>query len=254
MLLQEKKKIAKERKLYAEQQAALESSSKERQVMVVAQKETEFEQKDQGLLPSQARVYQTLQESRDVRLGTLQSFQYNHKTVHYVGGKNIVGVEEGAILMQAQVGKVSNALSSNFWLPSQTPEAAPTLLKLPSGKTHCPEGSEELRLKKLIPVKFTLVNGESDKNEKLKNGIYQCPCCVKTLTNAITAVLLSRCGHVICDSCLTKVATEPRCFTCNRSFEKKELVKLDSGGTGFAGHESGQRLVAKKTGINSAFS
>lgn len=118
-------------------------------------------------------------------------------------------------------------------------------------------------MKKLIPVKFSVANGEVYDPLKLKNGIYQCPCCLKTLTNAVLAVLLPRlptrgltlrCGHVICENCLTKVATEPRCFTCNRAFEKKTVIKLDSGGTGYAGHESGQRLVAVKQGLNTSFS
>ncbi len=43
-----------------------------------------------------------------------------------------------------------------FWLPSKTPEAA-ALLGKPNQATHCPASGRPLRLKELVPVRFTRV-------------------------------------------------------------------------------------------------
>ena len=43
-----------------------------------------------------------------------------------------------------------------FWLPSKTPEAA-ALLDKPDLATHCPASGKPLRLKELVPVRFTRV-------------------------------------------------------------------------------------------------
>ncbi|XP_047945079.1 E3 ubiquitin-protein ligase CSU1-like isoform X2 [Salvia hispanica] len=99
-----------------------------------------------------------------------------------------------------------------FWLPSATPEA-PNKVHAPSTDTKCPEGNEKLS-------------------------------CKVTLTNTLSLVALSSCGHVFCKKCADQfVAVDKVCLACDKPCKERHLVNLAKGGTGFAGH--GDHLEAK---------
>ena len=129
-----------------------------------------------------------------------------------------------------------------FWLPSATPEA-PVKVGAPSCSTFCPEGNEKLKLKSLFPIHFT-----EDKSEQKKSKSYDvtyiCPSCKVTLTNTMSLVALSTCGHVFCKKCADKfMAVDKVCLVCNKGCKVRDLVNLEKGGTGFAGH--GDSLEAR---------
>ncbi|KAF8369894.1 hypothetical protein HHK36_032088 [Tetracentron sinense] len=96
-----------------------------------------------------------------------------------------------------------------FWLPSATPEA-PVKVEAPSTSTVCPEGNEKLKLKTLFPIYFTEENNEQKKSKCLSNRF---------------------------------MAVDKVCLVCNKGCKERNLVCLEKGGTGFAGH--GDHLEAK---------
>ncbi|GFP83959.1 nitric oxide synthase-interacting protein [Phtheirospermum japonicum] len=129
-----------------------------------------------------------------------------------------------------------------FWLPSATPEA-PKKVDAPSTDTICPEGNEKLRLKTLFPICFTEDTGAQKRSTSL-DKTYICPSCKVTLTNTLSLVALSSCGHVFCKKCADKfMAVDKVCLVCDKPCKERNLINLSKGGTGFAGH--GDHLEAK---------
>ncbi|KAF2305047.1 hypothetical protein GH714_001325 [Hevea brasiliensis] len=127
-----------------------------------------------------------------------------------------------------------------FWLPSATPEA-PVKTEAPSTSTICPEGKEKLKMKSLFPIYLTEDN--SEKKSSALDKTYICPSCKVTLTNTLSLVALSSCGHVFCKKCADKfMAVDKVCLVCSKACKGRNLVNLEKGGTGFAGH--GDNLLA----------
>ncbi|KAF9626256.1 hypothetical protein IFM89_031648 [Coptis chinensis] len=123
-----------------------------------------------------------------------------------------------------------------FWLPSATPEA-PVKVQAPSTSTICPEGKEKLKLKTLFPIYLTEENKEQKKSNSI-NTNFICPSCKVTLTNTLTLVALSTCGHVFCKKCADRfMAVDKVCLVCNKGCKERSLVCLERGGTGFAAHD-----------------
>ncbi|XP_066352740.1 E3 ubiquitin-protein ligase CSU1-like [Miscanthus floridulus] len=129
-----------------------------------------------------------------------------------------------------------------FWLPSATPEAT-VKVDAPSTDTVCPEGQEKLKLKSLFPISFTEENADQ-KSKKAVEKSYMCPSCKSTLTNTMSLVAVSTCGHVFCKKCSDKFLVKDKaCLECSKPFKERNLVPLEKGGTGFAAHD--ERLEAR---------
>lgn len=128
-----------------------------------------------------------------------------------------------------------------FWLPSATPEA-PAKVEAPSTSTTCPEGKEKIKMKNLFPIHFT-EDTSAQKKHKSFDKSFICPSCKVTLTNTLSLVALNTCGHVFCKKCAEKfVAVDKVCVVCDKPCKGRNLVNLEKGGTGFAGH--GDKLEA----------
>lgn len=123
-----------------------------------------------------------------------------------------------------------------FWLPSMTPSAKAKVDK-PDQHTLCPATGKKLRLKDLIPVRFTPVpEGES--------GRHMDPVTKDTFTNTSRLVVLKSTGDVVLKD------TWEKCIKPDGSYQGKrikesDVIELRTGGTGFAGRD-GERLQVKK--------
>ncbi|KAG0479217.1 hypothetical protein HPP92_010075 [Vanilla planifolia] len=177
----------------------------------------------------------TLQKTQE-----LDSFdQQNHGAVPHYNDKNHMNDKNcfhGANSVKA-TSYEEEALRTMkaFWLPSATPEA-PVKVDAPSTDTICPEGKEKLKLKALFPVYLTKDKCESRKSNALDTH-FICPCCKVTLTNTLSLVAVSTCGHVFCKKCAVRfIAKDKFCLVCNKECKEKNLIDLEKGGTGFAGH------------------
>lgn len=83
-----------------------------------------------------------------------------------------------------------------FWVPSKAPDAKQVLAK-PEATTFCPASGKKLRLKDLIPIKFTRTPEED-------SGVYMDPVTQDTFTNASSLVVLRPTGghYSLCQECL----------------------------------------------------
>ncbi|KAI9323519.1 hypothetical protein BX666DRAFT_2022249 [Dichotomocladium elegans] len=122
--------------------------------------------------------------------------------------------------------------SSNFWIPTMTPEAEKKLkdvIKPVNTQILCTAAKtpHPVSLKSLIDVKFQL--------EESGNTKCQCPACLKTLSNAVKISVMRQCGHVICNSCVDMfVKKTKRCYVCETKTKSKDIVDMSPEGTGFA--------------------
>ncbi|DBA91104.1 TPA: hypothetical protein ACH3X1_016068 [Trebouxia sp. C0004] len=80
-----------------------------------------------------------------------------------------------------------------FWVPSQGKEARQILAK-PDEHTYCPASGKKLRLKDLIPVRFTRVPEED-------SGVFMDPVTKDNFTNASSLVVLKATGKCVCTDC-----------------------------------------------------
>jgi len=129
-------------------------------------------------------------------------------------------------------------------VPGVTKETAKEeVLKKPSENIMCPEGNHTLKLKQLVPLKFSenKSKGTIDKNGSVSQ--YQCFVCCKTLNNVVKAAALQKCGHVMCVGCLETLKQDKAC-TCGKGFKEKHILRMESGGTAYS-ESSGEKLKPK---------
>lgn len=125
---------------------------------------------------------------------------------------------------------------SSFWIPDCTPTTE-TVVAKPDTKTRDPMSQEdELKLKHLMPVKFEWTN-DSDAPHVL------CAVTKKEITHH-QAVLLRPSGLVVLESCVKDmVLPTMTCPITGLKLRKKDIVKLQSGGSSFSAHST---VEAKK--------
>lgn len=213
-LLAQKKDIQRKLAAHATQQKHEREDEVERQNLQKAKELDAFDQQNHGAMPQYSG----------------KSFNTDKNGFHGANSVKATSYEEEALrTMKA------------FWLPSATPEA-PNKVDAPATCTTCPEGSEKLKMKTLFPIILTEDDSENKKRSVLDKS-YLCPSCKVTLTNTLTLVALSTCGHVFCKKCATKfMAVDKVCLVCSKGCRERNLIELAKGGTGFAGHDD--NLVA----------
>ncbi|XP_008383972.2 E3 ubiquitin-protein ligase CSU1-like [Malus domestica] len=208
-LLSQKKDIHRKLAAHTAQQKQEKNEEEDRLVQQKARELEAFDQQNHGAIP----------QNNDRN-------QSQDKTgFHGANSVKVTSYEEEALrTMKA------------FWLPSATP-AAPVKVDAPSTSTVCPEGNEKLTLKSLFSVYYTEDNNEKKKKSSL-DKTFICPSCKVTLTNTLSLVALSSCGHVFCKKCADRfMAVDKVCLVCSKGCKERNLVNLAKGGTGFAGHD-----------------
>ncbi|GAX79246.1 hypothetical protein CEUSTIGMA_g6686.t1 [Chlamydomonas eustigma] len=123
-----------------------------------------------------------------------------------------------------------------FWLPSLAPSAKMTVEK-PDTDTYCPASGKKLKMKELIPVKFTRVPEE-------ESGLYMDPLTKDTFTNATKLVVIKTSGDVLLKETYTKLVKPEGVFN-GKKVKESDVVELQTGGTGFAGRD-GEKVQSSK--------
>eukprot|EP00879_Flechtneria_rotunda_P027769 GHRR01029760.1.p1 GENE.GHRR01029760.1~~GHRR01029760.1.p1 ORF type:complete len:291 (+),score=89.66 GHRR01029760.1:231-1103(+) len=123
-----------------------------------------------------------------------------------------------------------------FWVPSQVPEAKDLMAK-PDTATYCPASGKKLRLKDCVSVKFTKVpEGES--------GRHMDPVTKDTFTNASKLVVIAQTGDVVTEETY-KACIQPEGEFKGKRVTEKDVIRLKTGGTGFAGRDGDKAQVRK---------
>jgi len=135
----------------------------------------------------------------------------------------------------------------SFWVPGLTPESE-TILQKPSTKTICPESGKSLRLKQLIPIQFVPIQNVKDGHSN-KVGKWMCALCSKVLMNKVICGVTKSSRKVMCWECIENfVIPEMKDPLSGLPVLKKDIIKLQSGGTGYAGRT--EKLVAVKQEVS----
>jgi nitric oxide synthase-interacting protein len=79
----------------------------------------------------------------------------------------------------------------SFWIPSKTPQAKEIAFEKPDKNIYCPISGNILKLKDLIPIKFTEVKDPDDKKSLIiKQARYMCPITHDVLSNSIPCAVI----------------------------------------------------------------
>lgn len=135
----------------------------------------------------------------------------------------------------------------SFWIPSLTPEAKATTLKKPDKTVYCPMSGKPLKMKDLIPVKFTPVDETLDRVGLInRQDRYICAVTRDMLGNSVPCAVLRPSGAVVTLECVEKLIKKDMQDPINgESLSEKDIIVIQRGGTGFAG--SGVQLEAKES-------
>lgn len=103
-----------------------------------------------------------------------------------------------------------------------------------------------LRIKDLIPVKFTVAAGD-DKSLITREVRYKCAVTHDALGNSVPCAVLKNTGNVVTMDCVEKlIKKDMLCPFTGEKLKESDIVAIQRGGTGFSG--SGVVLSAKKDG------
>ncbi|XP_053308513.1 nitric oxide synthase-interacting protein [Spea bombifrons] len=139
-----------------------------------------------------------------------------------------------------------NKTLPSFWIPSLTPESKTTLIKKPDKTVYCPMSGKPLKMKDLIPVKFTPVDGKVDRVGLInRQDRYVCAVTRDMLGNSVPCAVLRPSGAVVTMECVEKLIKKDMIDPINgEKLTEKDIIVLQRGGTGFSG--SGVQLNAKE--------
>ena len=117
-------------------------------------------------------------------------------------------------------------VSSSFWVnPTSSTSSTPSSGPRPDIVPRCPMSGEPLRFRELVPVNFEYLN-----------GVFSCALTKRPITNQ-QAVLLKPSGVVMLESAFNQsVASSMICPISDSVLLPSDVIKLQTGGTGFSSH------------------
>jgi len=240
-ILAQKKEAKRNKRKFEEEQQELQEKEEARKLQKKEEEVAAFGKSELGILPESHQIFRAGKDEDD-----RPSSSNPTASTELVPFSGISSKENITMIANAADPDKEKLKLNSFWVPSLTPSAAPKPLQQPHKEIMCVEGNHPIKLKKLVTVKFIPVSSFSEKSDpkNVQTGKYCCPVCRRTMTDAPKAVVLKTCGHVICLGCSEKFKSEKICTVCDTSFKMEDIIKLQSGGTGFAGHD--EKIVAKK--------
>lgn len=117
----------------------------------------------------------------------MQQFLKGEKTI-------VLKSQTAANESTSSVSNMSNGkdkILPSFWIPSKTPEAKEIILQKPDKTIYCPISGKPLKIKDLIPVKFTEIKDPDDKKSLIvKQARYMCPITHDVLSNSVPCAVI----------------------------------------------------------------
>ncbi|EZA50087.1 hypothetical protein DMN91_006320 [Ooceraea biroi] len=189
-----------------------------------ARKLKEYEKQKQKV-EEQSRV-QTANEE----LKKLQNFLKGEKTIV----THDSNATDGASVSNMKNGK--DKVLPSFWIPSKTPEAKEITPQKPDKTIYCPLSGNRLKMKDLIPVKFTLIQDPDDKRSHIvKQARYMCPITHDVLGNNVPCAVIKTTGDVVTMECVEKLIKKDWIHPLDSSkLTPSDIIPMQRGGTGYA--------------------
>eukprot|EP00929_Paragymnodinium_shiwhaense_P073998 TRINITY_DN37832_c0_g2_i1.p1 TRINITY_DN37832_c0_g2~~TRINITY_DN37832_c0_g2_i1.p1 ORF type:complete len:319 (+),score=86.25 TRINITY_DN37832_c0_g2_i1:124-1080(+) len=181
-----------------------------------------------------------VEEFRKAELA-ITSGDYRHKRALDTSKDAIVGAPENKLrkgeLLQVEKSKM---VEQCFWIKETTQNAAAAELKKPELATRCPMSGKKLKAKDLMPIKLEVLDQKMlDKGGD--RGVFVCAVSKHSITHQ-QAVCIKPSGIVVLESvlkdCVLKDNVCP--ITGKKLNGMKDIMKLQSGGTGFSAHNETQ--------------
>ncbi|CAK9796953.1 Nitric oxide synthase-interacting protein homolog [Anthophora quadrimaculata] len=156
------------------------------------------------------------------------------------GEKNIVSRSQ--IIAEESTSSVSNMSNGkdkmlpSFWIPSKTPEAKEIVLQKPDKTIYCPISGNPLKIKDLIPVKFTEVKDPDDRKSLIvKQARYMCPITHDILSNSVPCAVIRTTGDVVTMECVEKIIKKDWINPLDSTkLKESDIIPLQRGGTGYS--------------------
>jgi nitric oxide synthase-interacting protein len=226
-------------------------------------KEIEMFQKfEAGILPSQEHLFGDQVKMDNVPSG-YEAYQTAEGKVFIVDKQLIKTHGVSTDAMSLEMKEARKKYLPCYWIPSLTPDVGKKkLVSKPTNHTICPAAQHTLRVKHLVPVRFThatssvgsssnnssnnssnsssnsgkeIKEGKHAKSQENINSRWMCPSCRNGLTNSSKMACLAKCGHVLCLPCVqTLVLKDKACIDCGKDCREKDVIPLELGGTGFS--------------------
>ncbi|XP_070151012.1 nitric oxide synthase-interacting protein homolog [Polyergus mexicanus] len=179
----------------------------------------------------QKKEEQLQEQTANEELKKLQNFLKDEKTI--VSNGSITTID-GVSVSNMKNGK--DKVLPSFWIPSKTPEATETSLQKPDKTIYCPVSGNPLKVKDLIPIKFTQVKDPDDKRSLIvKQARYMCPITHDILGNNVPCAAIRTTGDVVTMECVEKLIKKDWINPLDNSkLMPTDIIPLQRGGTGYA--------------------
>uniref|UniRef100_A0A914H8F2 Nitric oxide synthase-interacting protein homolog n=1 Tax=Globodera rostochiensis TaxID=31243 RepID=A0A914H8F2_GLORO len=123
----------------------------------------------------------------------------------------------------------------SFWVPELSTSAEPDRIEKPSSKMLCPISGEELKLKELLPVKFTPIDSRMPFAKLVAQpNRYKCPITHDELTNTSRCVYLKTSNCVVSWQCMDVIRKDMVDPLSGKRLTEPDIIELQRGGTGYA--------------------
>eukprot|EP01087_Luapelamoeba_hula_P023507 TRINITY_DN8656_c0_g1_i1.p1 TRINITY_DN8656_c0_g1~~TRINITY_DN8656_c0_g1_i1.p1 ORF type:complete len:318 (-),score=68.06 TRINITY_DN8656_c0_g1_i1:126-1079(-) len=243
-LLEQKQAYQRKLQAWEEQVKEIEQEQAQQQADQQAADVRKFEAIETSLLPVSAQGYEKAMEEKRVEETIPDT--YRAKLIAKDLLKTVDRRENEAIVQHREdPAKVLKA----FWIPGVQEAVKRIILEKPSSVTLCPKSRKPLRVKQLVRATFTPLNNARG-SDSSKLGRWMCPLCYTPLTNKISLALLRTSSKILCKTCVDNlVRPEMRDPINAKVMRSKDIIYLKSGGTGYAGKEDQENLVATKFDI-----
>ena len=172
------------------------------------------------------------EKTANEELQKLQQFLKGEKTI-------VLKSQTAANESTSSVSNMSNGKDKvlpSFWIPSKTPEAKEIILQKPDKTVYCPISGKPLKIKDLIPVKFTEIKDPDDKKSLIvKQARYMCPITHDVLSNSVPCAVIRTTGDVVTMECVEKIIKKDWINPLDSTkLTEKDIIVLQRGGTGYA--------------------
>ncbi|XP_018007562.1 nitric oxide synthase-interacting protein homolog [Hyalella azteca] len=161
------------------------------------------------------------------------------------------GSSSGSATKDADCPSISNMKGDlakklpSYWIPSLTPDNKQTRIPKPVDKVLCPMSNKPLKMKDLVPVKFTRIdpNASFSSLEGHKER-YKCPVTGDVLRNAVPCAVLRPTGDVVTMEAVAVIRRDMKHPLTGHTLTERDIIPLQRGGTGFAA--ANETLAGKK--------
>ena len=175
---------------------------------------------------------QSNEKTANEELQKLQKFLKGEKNI--VSRSQTTTDESSSSVSNMSYGK--DKVLPSFWIPSKTPEAKEIILRKPDKTIYCPISGKPLKIKDLIPVKFTEVKDPDDKKSLIvKQARYMCPITHDILSNSVPCAVIRTTGDIITMECVEKIIKKDWINPLDSTnLTEADIIPLQRGGTGYA--------------------